>query len=271
MGNVVRKLVNNKRLLWAGGSMIGACGTAYLSALGQRKADMALAEHEGEELTFKDKFKLTWKYYILPAGALGVTLVCSGMQYNLGTKEIAALSGSVAILAANKNKIEEAVKEKYGEEALAEIKKAVSFPEKKEIVVPENSKSKRKVPHIALCPEDTGHGDEIFIEEGLGRVFKSSRTAVINGLGCFNGELLNLDGDGEGVGSLSYNDLYCFLDLDETDNGENYIWYKDHTGTNFGEHGVEFVLSEPEYVERYDSIVTWIRNYKHPPYCCYDF
>lgn len=273
MKGMMKKLFRNKRLLWAGGSMIGACGTAYLSARAQKNADEILAQYEGfegETLDFKRKFSLTWKCYI-PAGiGLGLTLFCSGKQYNLGSKEIAALGGSVALLAASKNELENAIREKYGEDALAEVKEAIRFSDKKEIVDPRTGEIKPKTPPVILCPEDTGRGDEVFIEEGFGRVFRSSRSAVLNGIGLFNGQLLELMNDEFGeVGALSYNDFYCCLDLDEVDYGEDYIWYRDQTGTNFGEHGVEFVLSEPEYVERYGMTITWIRNFKHPPYCCY--
>ena len=257
MANVMRRVaagVKGKRsLLLTGGTMLGAGLSCYLTAKGQQKADLILAEHAGEDLTWKDKLRLTWKCYIFAGGALGLTIAGIGCNEYINTKEIALLGGSVWALAASKNQLEAAFREKYGDEAVDEIKNKVrqglGFEEKKEVVKP-------KVVYQYVNAEPTGHGNQLFRDESTGRTFRSSIEHVKWSIETFNMELLENE-------FATYNDLYSLWGIEETQWGLNNGWIGDY---NYDpEKGVRFIIHEPVYDPKFGETVVYIDNLRDQP------
>ena len=117
--------MKNKKLIILGGlAILGVFGTAIASSWGSFKAAEKIREVKPKGKL--ETVKTVWKYYV-PAGlALGITIVSDICVYRIGMKEIAALSGTVAYLTANRRKFEEKVKEVSGEDKLNEIKKEVN-------------------------------------------------------------------------------------------------------------------------------------------------
>lgn len=204
----------NRSLLLSVGALIGFGATVYFVAKGQMKADDILAERNEacknpfDETVYppsvKEKAELTWQCYI-PAGIFGVlTVGCIiGSQY-ISRKEIAGLSASVAFLTANRDGLEKAIKEKYGDDALEEIKSKLAVRKPDPIV-------------LKVIAEETGNGDLLCFEGYSGRWFRSSKRAVEYAEKELNKRFV-------AGGYVSMNDFYEFLGIEQTHFGWEFGW-----------------------------------------------
>lgn len=258
-------------------SIAGVTATAGLTAVAQHQADEMIAEKEretGEKLSLKEAVKLTWTNYILPGAGVVTTigLICVN-QHNTAelSKEVAALTASLSVVAANKKKVETAVREKIGDEAFNELKQLIRKDEKKEnvatVMTPSEVRklAKKKKNHLKDVKE-TGYGEDLFIEDYTGVVFRSDRAEVEMGLKRFNDILKERK-------NATFNDLYRCLGLPETTFGLRNIWFYDGDGSNCDpEEGVRFEITDAAYSGYYDEDVTYIDIPYDPPFFqSYDF
>lgn len=176
------KIKASKTTLMTAGAVFGVGLTVFLTADGQRRADDILAERDRAYMagdieiipkpSAKERFDLTWQCYILPGLSAGLTIaLIVGSQY-LNKKEIAAISLSLAAAIKEKDKIVDAVREKYGEEGLADLRKLIGAKPETEVLV--------------TCAEETGFGDTLCYEGYSGRWFRSSEEAVKEALKNFS-------------------------------------------------------------------------------------
>lgn len=79
-------------LIFAIAGVGGVIATGVAGVRGGMKAERILAEHEGEDLTTKDKFSLTWRCYIWTIATALATTGCIIASHALSAKQIAALA-----------------------------------------------------------------------------------------------------------------------------------------------------------------------------------
>ncbi len=253
-------------------SIFGVTATAGLSAMAQHQADLMIAEKEGEtgeKLSTKEAVKLTWKNYILPSAGVLVTsgLICLN-QHNTAelSKEVAALTASLSVVAANKNKLEKAIRDQIGDEAFDDLKKMLRADEKKDeklatVMTPSEVRKADKLKKKRFKDViDTGYGEDLFIEDYTGVVFRSDRQTVEMGLKRFNDILRERK-------AATFNDLYRCLGLPENDFGSKHIWFVTGEGSNCdSKEGVRFEITDASYSGYFDENVTYIDIPYDPPF-----
>lgn len=218
--------MRNKKLMIAGALAIGGILlTAATTAWGTYKATKVIEEKKPE--TKKEAVKLVWKYYI-PAGvAIGVTIISDVCFYKIGMKELAALTASVTYLTSNRDKLEKKLKEVVGEEKYNEIKKEI----KSELIAEkakETKKTENTTAHKRFPAEETGYGDQLFLDGWSGRFFRSSIEEVIKGINSFN-DMYNTElpwptdsGDKITCCPTAWNNFYSFMHIAQTHQGDEF-------------------------------------------------
>ena len=91
---IIKMIKKHGPAILAGLAMTGVVATAVSTAKHTPEAMEAIAEAEeakGEELTFVEKTKATWKVYVVPAVAGALTMVCIGGSAYLSAKKINGL------------------------------------------------------------------------------------------------------------------------------------------------------------------------------------
>lgn len=181
----------NRRIVSLVLSLIGVGGVGVTSWLAVR------CSKKSEQETEKKKKILAYA----PAIASGIgTAGCILGSHRVSSKEIAALTAGCTYLAANRDKIEKKVKEKFGKEKLQEIKKDIK---PQELISQGQS------------IEWTGKGTVKFLDGYSGRLFYSSLEAVKKAERIFTERLQ----DGEYV---SWNDFYSLLGIERTHFGHQF-------------------------------------------------
>lgn len=253
------KAYNNRSLFLTGGAVIGLGTSIFFTARGQMKADEIMAEKrasgEFDETTGKkEKFKATWKCYV-PVMISGVlTLICIVTSQYISRKEIAGLAASLGVLAANRDNLEKAIKEKYGEDALVELREKI-LPYKKPEV--KDGKKEDRFP-----AEETGNGDLLCYEGYSGRWFRSSKEAVEEAEEAYN--LRFKDGE-----YLSYNDFYELLGIEASHFGHQF-GYPNPIEYYNNENGIEFENSI-FYDEEIGENVLYIDVFTYPFECWFEY
>lgn len=239
------KAYNNRSIILTGGAIIGLGATAILTAKGQMKADEIMAEKRPSDK--KELIGSTYKCYI-PAAISGVlTLICIVTSQYISRKEIAGLAASLGVLAANRDNLEKAIKEKYGEDALVELREKILPYKKPE--VKDGEKADR------FPAELTGKGDLLCYEGYSGRWFRSSEEAVKEAEEEYN--LRFKDGD-----YLSFNDLYELLGIKSSSFGNKFGYPHPFEYYN-PEDGIEFENSI-FYDEEIGENVLYIDIFTYP-------
>lgn len=234
---------HNSHTMLAGLGIIGVFATGYLFARGQRKADEQVGicvsplpevinEEDGtvtvqeyEPLTKKEYLKATWKHYVPGFVAGAFTIACIGCGDYISGKQIAGLTGTIGMLVANRDQLEAAITEKYGRDALDDLKKKMSL-------------RKPEVERIEIYAEETGRGKLLCYEGYSGRWFRSDEDLVRNAIKQYS------DMYKQGC-SLSWNDFYELLGIEHSHFG----WQFGFPG--FGEGaGYENREGIPMYVTR---------------------
>lgn len=200
--------------------------------------------------------KAFWKTIVVG----GVTMTCIVTSCYLSGLQIVALSGTIAGLVSQRDAVEkEIVKLPGGKEALAKVKKEVALAtaEKK---ITENEKRK---PWKYQTIEDTGYGDELFLDEWSGRLYWSDEDHVRAGWEKFNderdeGEDLPFS-DEKDINfpvAKPYNDIFIHQNIEPTGQGATYgfpaddDWY----GTRrvpYEIETIEFENMDPVMQKRY--------------------
>lgn len=193
-------------------SITGVVTTAALACRAQMAADEILRERnevysdtqEVEPVGVKEYVSLTWKCYIAPFVAGTLTIAAILTHQYISVKEIAVLTASVSMLIKNRDQLENAIREKYGEETLQELKKRMSLrrPEKE---------------YVYIYAEETGKGKLLCYDGYSGRWFRSEEDEVRKNILEFSERYK----DGE---DLCFNDLYDMYGIEQTHFGYQYGW-----------------------------------------------
>lgn len=137
------------------------------------------------------------------------------LSNHLNRKEIIALTATGTYLAMNRDELEKAIKEKYGDEALEEIKEKV-----RDVIVP-----KQIEVVSAVSAEETGFGNTLCLEGYSGRIFRSSLDAVYKGIAEFNDRYQTpYFNEKIPCTPMCYNDLYDCWGITETQWGYQWGW-----------------------------------------------
>ena len=217
-----------------------------------------------------------WKTIVI-GGATITFIVTSCYMSGL---QIAALTGTVASLIAQRDAVEkEIVKLPGGKEALTKVKTefAKATAEKK---LSENPKPFSIWKYQTI--EETGHGDEIFIDEWSGRVFKSSVEHVQAGIDKVNDERdegmelpFSERPDVNFPIATAYNDFYSAWDIETTGLGATFgypasdDWY-DSRRIDFKIITLDQKDMDPVMWERYGQRIHLISlNPDYYPMACY--
>lgn len=222
---------------------VGVAVTGVLSARAAVEADHDIQEEQAkceEPIGKKEAVKLTWTRYIPAVLSGALTIAAIVASHKLSAKEIAALSATCTYLAANRNKLEEKIRERYGDEELEDIHTEVT----KELM------SRTVSGNVSV--ENTGHGNLLCLDGYSGRYFRSSKEAVDDAIAILNDEYCQ----GE---YLSFNDLYRLWGIGETHFGNQFGWpgsedyhcgvirFKTTLVENCEEYGEDIYIIEPEW------------------------
>ena len=166
--------------------------------------------------------KSFWKTIVVG----GITMTCIVTSCYLSGLQIVALSGTIAGLITQRDAVEkEIVKLPGGKEALAKVKKEVALATAEKKV----SEKVKFAPWTCQTIEQTGEGDDLFLDYWSGRTFLSDEKAVRNGFDEFNAERdegmdLPYDDTSDINRPLAcpYNDLFTKWKLERTGFGEQY-------------------------------------------------
>lgn len=187
---LVGALQDNSQLILGIGAGLGFIATIFFTHSGTKKACDILAERdrifesgaseeEKEKVVTppskKEKFDLTWQCYA-PAA---ISAICTfgfmiGGNY-ISWKKILTLTGTVSFLASERDNFEKAAREKFGDDAVNEVKETLL---KKKFSKPEEPKEVVKVKQVAA--EETGHGNQLCYESYSGRWFRASEGWVLD-------------------------------------------------------------------------------------------
>lgn len=194
----------NKSLILTGAACVGVAGTAYLSFQAGRKYERGAKQ-------FPPAHSKTLLLPPIVIGGLTITAIILNQRFN--AKTIMGLTASAGYIALNRDEVERQIEEKYGKDALKELKQKATAILNQERV-------------IAVSAEETGYGDTLVINEYDGRIFRSSYDAVCKGIAEF------CDLHDSGV-SVSLNNLYDKWGLVPTTFGsklgfpDNDVYYPD--------------------------------------------
>lgn len=185
---------------------IGACGGVALTGwLSYRAGQMV-----GTQKTYPPR--ANWKIYIPPVLMGTATIVAIVLSDRLNKKEIMALTATGVYLAMNRDELENQIREKYGDDALAEIKEKVNA-----VILP------KAVNKDSESIELTGFGETLCIDRYSGRKFRSSLDAVNKGIAEVNDCYM---GGNEFAAAcpVCFNDFYDAWGILRTQFGDQYGW-----------------------------------------------
>lgn len=187
-------------------SITGVVATTAVTAYMSPKADRAIKARKNviTKANIKaDKLELVKTaapYYIPTAIGLIATITCILLNHKEYKKGLIAASAASAYLAANRNKIKAALEK-------PEVKKIVGK------ILP----TKEEFKHQTI--ETTGNGDLLCIEGYSGRIFRSSKEAVIKAQEALIEEYIDPE-----CGYCCMNDYYRYLGIEESQFGYEYGW-----------------------------------------------
>lgn len=220
----------------SGLAVVGVVGTAVLAAMEGMASKEKIQKIKEEMPEEKKESKLAVSSYYAPrvAGCFwktivvgGVTITCIVASCYLSGLQLAAMAGTVSYLVSQRTAIEKEVsKIPGGKEALDKAKKEVAkLTAEKKI----DEAEKKKSPWLIQTIEETGEGEDIFIDEWSGRVFRSSPEAVKKAWDSINArrdEGLDLpfsdDGDMNIPEAIPYNDIFIALNLEPSGIGHQF-------------------------------------------------
>jgi len=225
-------------------SLLGVAGVGVTSWLSVRCSKKA------EKETEKKKKIIAY----VPAIASGI--ITSGsilLSHHISRKEIVALTATCGYLAANRDKIEQKVREEFGEEKLKEFKKEVT-----EDISKERQQEDKFYQDVTI--EDSGYGHVHFVEYYLGREFYCSYERVE----WAEKELNRRFHNGEYV---CMNDFYELVNIRKTKAGWEFGW---PASKDFYDYDIDTpiifdnILGEDEYGEE-----LWMIDIRTSPMDCW--
>lgn len=199
--------VDNSPEILTGLTCGGVVGTAIMSGQASVKANEEIKNAE-KELSFKEKFLLTWKFYIPTALMGGVTMVCAIGSNRIASNRVAAISSLYAIAEKGLKEYQDKVIETIGEKKEQTIKDGIA---------------KDRIDRDPVTNKEvilTGGGDFLCYDVMSGRYFRSTIDKIKKVQNDMNHELLT-------EMWISLNDIYYELGLKGTKMGEYYGWTPD--------------------------------------------
>ena len=232
----LRDLLSPKLL--SGIAVVGVVATAIFSAAEGMESEDVVKKAKESFPKDKERTFLAISAHVIPRVAMafkktivigGVTIVCVVASSYLSGIQIAALTGSLAYAVNQRDAIEKEVsKIPGGKEAIKKAKDEVAKLKAEKAVKDE---PKAKVPWRNQTIEETGNGDDLFLDEWSGRLFLSSEEAVRKGFDKFNAERdegMDLPYDNNRDMNMppasSYNELYEAWDLVPSGLGWTFGW-----------------------------------------------
>lgn len=254
----MKKLSNTAlSFIFTGVAIAGVAVTSTLAAIRAPKYDKILNAQCPEEIpTKKDKAVAAVKTYwpAFASGAVTIASIIFAEKVNL--TEIAALTGTAAFLARNRDLLEAKIISKLGKEA---GEKAIG--EVREQLIREHY-----IVKAGPSVEETGRGDLLCYEGYSGRWFRSSEEAVRRAINTLNDRF-------EAGEYLALNDFYELLGIETTHFGHQYGWcpnsdYYDfpiEIDTTFCEH--HELKNMYGQMEALDECILLIDVYTYPMEC----
>lgn len=182
MDNLRSNLNRNKAGILTGIGIGGFLYSSYLfcrqTARAVRKIDAKKRELDVEELTLKEKFMLCWRDYIFPFATSAASAALIIKSDNIQTRETGELLSAVMVSRSLLNDYKEAVQETISEKKQEEIEDKATKKNFEKIL---------SDPDLVIYP--TGNGNELFIENLTGTVFRSSKIAVVQAISRANERL----------------------------------------------------------------------------------
>jgi len=218
--------------------VVGVVGTGYLVAKAAFRSSEVISEYtheieEGkaanllEDLSFKEKLGLTWKFYLPAVGVGSLTIAAIIASNRIHARRLAALAAGYAILSKDFDEYRDKAFEKLG------IKKADEL--NKEIAT-------EKVLNTPPAPGGVlPQGQTWFCDMSTMRYFPSTMETV-------KAAQNNLNYDINNAGSVSLNDFYSQLKLDSTTIGDLLGWNQTEK--------IEIIF-QPLLVEEYGSVTAF--------------
>lgn len=179
------------------GHAIGATKKAT-EAVEEAKEDLGMAPED--ELSPKEVFKVSWKYYIPTAVAAAVGAGCIIKSDSIHQKRNAALAAAYALSDSALQEYQKKVVEMVGEDKAKEIRSEI------------NNDTLRCTSADPDTVTNTGKGTDLFFDKLTSRYFLSNRNAIIEATNNLNWEMTR-----GGFGYVSLNEFYDSIGLESAD------------------------------------------------------
>lgn len=207
--------VDNSPGILTGFGVAGVAATAYLTGKAVLKADQIIKREEADQLestyetlSNKEKFKLVWPVFVVPATSLGLTVTAIILANRIGTRRAAAMAAAFSLSETAFEEYRDKIAEKFGAGKERETRDEVAqdrvnrtAPEDRQIII-------------------TGSGEVLCHDAWSGRYFLSTMETIKKAQNDTNYEVLN-----HGYASLS--DFYSRLELSPTGMSEEVGWTSD--------------------------------------------
>lgn len=214
ISNFIKKNSCNMLTGFAGVGVIVSCALTVKSTIDAVRKYDAISDKESK--TSLDKAKIVAPYCIKPAISVGLTLSCIFGANHLSNKERASLMGAYVMLESSFHKYKNKVKEIYGDEN--KILSALAKDEVKKAKITDYKRDK-----ILVYDE--------FSEQLFETTFEDLE---------WTAERLTTDMITQG--KVSLNQMYDYLNLPQTDQGNWHGW-----STKYGEYSGEYTTIQFEY------------------------
>lgn len=197
----------NKQTVLTVASIAGVAASIAVTAVMAPKAEKAIKAKLGSKSDKLEVVKTAAPYYI-PTAVLGLLTIGSILlNHHVNRKALLGLSATTSYLVANRDQLRKFIDENPKVKKIAEDAKEYFLPPK----------------NACETIEETGNGDLLCFEAYTGRIFRSSEDAVIKAEDKLIEQYLDEEDGGE-FGYASYNDLYYYLRIRQTQFGHEYGW-----------------------------------------------
>lgn len=194
---------------------------------------------DDRDLTILETIQVTWKCYI-PAASVGfATILCIFGANGLTRKQQASIASAYALLDQAYKEYRAKVKEFYGPDTDAEIRKDIAKDNLEKVNLEE--------------PED---GKKLFYDEFSGQYFERTMLEVMDAEYHLNREFIL-------EGSVKLNDFYELLGLPRTDLG-NVVGWDGESGIAF--YGYQWIDFEHQLVTMDDGLECYILHMEFTPH-----
>jgi phosphoheptose isomerase len=180
-----------------------------------RAIDKYKAEKNIDKITFKEGFKLAWKFYWPVAAGIVASIPCIIAGNRVANKRYAALATAYTISETALQEYQEKTREIVGEKKAREIQEGIDADR-----INKTYKSDNQVIMV-------GNGESLFYEPLSGRYFKSNWNDISKAANELNSQALS------GIpGEITLNEWFNRLGLEDTEMGDYMGWSLTNNPTN---------------------------------------